>query len=173
MANRYDMGAVPLPYTSHSELYKRLFNNSKQLGEEDDDDDEGVDAAFRKAYSPKGVVPPCERCGSERTFEMQLVPGLIAELKTEMLSLSGEKKVKKNRKQTEEERKRELAVLLGKASAKDLVKPGEGNVEGETEEDRLKSETGMEWGTVMVFGCENDCVGFGEEWVGVEWEEIQ
>jgi pre-rRNA-processing protein TSR4 len=30
----------------------------------------------------------------------------------------------------------------------------------------------MEWGTVMVFGCSGDCVGFGEEWVGVEWETM-
>ncbi len=30
----------------------------------------------------------------------------------------------------------------------------------------------MEWGTILVFGCEKDCVGFGEEWVGVEWEQV-
>jgi pre-rRNA-processing protein TSR4 len=23
-----------------------------------------------------------------------------------------------------------------------------------------------------VFGCEADCVGVGEEWVGVEWENV-
>lgn len=32
---------------------------------------------------------------------------------------------------------------------------------------------GMEWGSVLVFGCVNDCVGFGEEWVGVEWESLK
>lgn len=52
---------------------------------------------------------------------------------------------------SEEERKRELARLAGGVSGQDEV--------GE-----------MEWGTVMVFGCEGDCSGFGEEWVGVEWE---
>ena len=30
----------------------------------------------------------------------------------------------------------------------------------------------MEWGSIYVFGCEADCVGFGEEWVGVDWEAI-
>ena len=112
---------------------------------------------------------------------MQLVPGLIAELKTEQLSLTGEKKrrSKKKKIQTDEERRRELAVLLGRASAKDLPKSTTADAADddrtpvEREEDELKAETGMEWGTIMVFGCERDCVGYGEEWVGVEWEEIQ
>jgi pre-rRNA-processing protein TSR4 len=39
----------------------------------------------------------------------------------------------------------------------------------------------MEWGTVIVGGCEGDCqvrgvnaggVGYLEEWVGVQWEEL-
>jgi len=49
---------------------------------------------------------------------------------------------------TEEERRAELQKMM-----KGEVDSGE-----------------MEWGTVMVFGCEKDCVGFSEEWVGIEWE---
>lgn len=40
---------------------------------------------------------------------------------------------------------------------------------------------GMEWGTMIVATCEKDClptiddrgVGYAEEWVGVQWEEIR
>jgi pre-rRNA-processing protein TSR4 len=37
-------------------------------------------------------------------------------------------------------------------------------------------EEGMEWGTVLVGTCVNNCgdpgkVSFREEWVGVQWEE--
>lgn len=178
---RYDLGAVPLPYSSNSDLFKRLFKRDAGEDGVDEDDLEPDVNVFGKKYDPTGVVPNCPRCGGERTFEMQLVPGLIAELKTEHLSLTGDKKRrggnKKKKQQTEEERRRELAVLLGRASAKDLPKPADDGEDERTtverEEDRLRGETGMEWGTIMVFGCERDCVGFGEEWVGVEWEEMQ
>jgi pre-rRNA-processing protein TSR4 len=56
--------------------------------------------------------------------------------------------------QSEEERKKELAKLAGGDQ-------GGGDELGE-----------MEWGSVLVFGCQGDCVGFGEEWVGVEWEAL-
>jgi pre-rRNA-processing protein TSR4 len=178
---RYDLGAVPLPYSSNSDLFKRLFKRDAGEDGVDEDDLEPDVNVFGKRYDPTGVVPNCPRCGGERTFEMQLVPGLIAELKTEHLSLTGDKKRrggnKKKKQQTEEERRRELAVLLGRASANDLPKPADDGEDERTpverEEDRLRGETGMEWGTIMVFGCERDCVGFGEEWVGVEWEEMQ
>ncbi|KAG9235235.1 programmed cell death protein 2 [Amylocarpus encephaloides] len=51
-------------------------------------------------------------------------------------------------------------------------------MELEREEERID---GMEWGTVVVGVCENDCrpnyvrdgeVGWVEEWCGVQWEEI-
>jgi pre-rRNA-processing protein TSR4 len=177
---RYDLGAVPLPYSSHSELFKQLFKKSVEAQQDEDEVDANVNV-FSQRYDPSDVVPACPRCGGKRTFEMQLTPGLIAELKTESISLTGEKdkKRKNKKKQTDEERRRELAVLLGRASAKDMppIAAGETQEDDRTpverEEDQLRQESGMEWGTVMVFGCEQDCVGFGEEWVGVEWEEIQ
>lgn len=33
-------------------------------------------------------------------------------------------------------------------------------------------DEGMEWGTILVYSCEGDCVGVSEEWVGVEWEGL-
>ena len=45
----------------------------------------------------------------------------------------------------------------------------------EKDED-LNLEEGMEWGTIIVETCANNCgeagaIGFKEEWVGVQWEE--
>lgn len=158
------------------------------------DEDEDPDAnAWASRYDASKTVPPCPRCNSQRVFEMQLVPGLISELKVDSLSLSGEKskserssgKGNKSKAQSEEERKLELAVLLGRAKPEELAKfrarqvqetcsaSSAGGSEVDTEQAVLRGESGMEWGTVMVFGCEKDCVGFGEEWVGVEWEEMQ
>ncbi|KAI9728435.1 MAG: hypothetical protein M1828_003836 [Chrysothrix sp. TS-e1954] len=80
--------------------------------------------------SSKGHVPACTRCGSERTFELQLTPHAISELESE----------------------EEAATVLG---------------------------DGMEWGTILLFVCKNDCgarpegtTGYVEEWVGVQWEEV-
>ncbi|KAF2671796.1 hypothetical protein BT63DRAFT_476647 [Microthyrium microscopicum] len=49
----------------------------------------------------------------------------------------------------------------------------------ELEEEEMGVD-GMEWGTVIVGVCGVDCalaeegnVGYGEEWVGVQWEEVQ
>lgn len=43
-------------------------------------------------------------------------------------------------------------------------------------DDTVDMEEGMEWGTIMVGTCSNNCgeagaVSFKEEWVGVQWEE--
>jgi pre-rRNA-processing protein TSR4 len=131
--------------------------------EDDPDSDDEEASELEHRYHPEAVVPPCPRCGGERVFEMQLVPGLISVLKPESLTTEGIKKKKKSKKvkqdQSAEERQKEIAAMLAGKS-------------GEASEEGLEvSEAGMEWGTVMVFGCKKDCVGFGEEWVGVEWEE--
>jgi len=89
---------------------------------------DGVATRFVVPHGKAGAVrgmPRCEICGSQRVFEMQLVPGLIYELE--------------------------------KDEAMDL-------------------EEGMEWGTIIVGSCTNNCgeegkVIFKEEWVGVQWEE--
>lgn len=62
-------------------------------------------------------------------------------------------------------------------------------LESEMDAGAVMSE-GMEWGTILFYSCENDCsagdaveidaegadgkakVGYSEEWVGVQWEEV-
>jgi len=103
---RYEFKGQPLLYSGHDDVATRFV------------------VPHGKAGATRGI-PRCESCGSQRVFELQLVPGLIYEL---------EKNV-----------------------AMDL-------------------EEGMEWGTILVGTCANNCgeagtVSFREEWVGVQWEE--
>ncbi|KEF62576.1 uncharacterized protein A1O9_00549 [Exophiala aquamarina CBS 119918] len=89
---------------------------------------DNVASRFVVPHGKSGAVrgmPRCEKCGSQRAFELQLVPGLIYQLE--------------------------------KDEAMDL-------------------EEGMEWGTIILGTCVNNCgeagkVSFREEWVGVQWEE--
>ncbi|KIV96897.1 hypothetical protein PV10_00711 [Exophiala mesophila] len=89
---------------------------------------DNVSSRFVVPHGKSGAVrgmPRCESCGSQRVFELQLVPGLIYELE--------------------------------KDEAMDL-------------------DDGMEWGTILLGTCVNNCgvpgqVTFREEWVGVQWEE--
>lgn len=110
-------------------------------------DEEDIDVS---PYYDPTQIPKCQHCSSRRVFELQLVPSLITLLTPETVSTTGKVPTKKEKKaQSEAERKEELQRLA------------KGEQEGEGE---------MEWGTIMVFGCERDCTGFTEEWVGVEWE---
>lgn len=59
-------------------------------------------------------------------------------------------------------------VVIEEERKKELVK----FVVGVKEEVSKDEEGEMEWGNVLVYGCERDCVGIGEEWIGVEWEVI-
>jgi pre-rRNA-processing protein TSR4 len=145
---RYELGGVPLPYASTSPLFKQLFPKAPNMAPKAQGDEEDIDVS--PFYDPSSV-PRCPKCSSARVFEMQLVPSLISTLRPDMMTTTGEKAEQKAKKQlTEAERKAELQRMA----------KGEGD--GEDSE--------MEWGTVMIFGCEKDCVGFREEWVGVEWE---
>lgn len=83
---------------------------------------------------------------------MQLVPSLITLLTPESVTTTGSKAVsQKDKKVLSEAERKERLQRMAKGEGED----------GEEE---------MEWGTVMIFGCEKDCTGFTEEWVGVEWE---
>lgn len=70
---------------------------------------------------------------------------------------------KKKPKQSEEERKKELQRLLASEKPKDG-------------EERIDQKTGMEWGTCLVFTCQNNCCDpslkefWTEEVVLVQWE---
>ncbi|WWD18790.1 hypothetical protein CI109_103245 [Kwoniella shandongensis] len=148
---RYELGGMPLPYSTQSPICKRLFPGAeKPLAK-----DEELDLA--SLYNPSSV-PPCPQCKSKRTFELQLVPSLISVLKPNAITTTG--KPSEDQKETkplsEEERKKELERLAA-------------GVKGE-DKSAAEKEGEMEWGTVLVYGCEKDCVGLVEEWVGVEWE---
>ena len=73
-------------------------------------------------------LPRCETCGSKRVFECQITPNII--------NLCNN--TTQNNNLSEEERKKELEEALA------------GKAKGSTKAD-------MEWGTIMLFVCENDC----------------
>ena len=145
---RYELGGCPLPYSGQSDLFKKLFPKAPIPSRPEDEDDLDL-----TTYYDPSPIPRCS-CGAKRVFELQLVPSLISILSPDSLSSTGERSKRGSKsKQTEEQRKKELARLAaGEAGQKD----------GEASE--------MEWGSVLVFGCEADCEGWKEEWVGVEWE---
>ncbi|KAJ9104476.1 hypothetical protein QFC21_001972 [Naganishia friedmannii] len=175
---RYDLGGVPLPYSEKSDLYKKLFPAKSLAGrhvpviqsnaDDEEDDDEN---SYEKRFTPYPTVPVCAKCNSRRVFEVQLVSSMISYLAPERLSTTGKAPSKKKKSAAEkakslEERRKEVEALL---QGKNLD-----STEGE-EVDQAQQGVGMgmEWGSVVVFGCEGDCVGFSEEWVGIEWEEDQ
>lgn len=148
---RYELGGVPLPYASSSPLFKKLFPKAPNMAPKPQGDEEDIDLS---PYYDPAAVPACTRCKGPRVFEMQLVPSLITLLTPDTVSTTGDASAPKDKKaQTEDERKAELKRLAKGEAAAGADEEGE-----------------MEWGTIMVFGCERDCVGYTEEWVGVEWE---
>lgn len=154
IVDRYELGGIPLPYSSTSTLYQSLFPAAPTTATKSPDDAE--EDLHIESYYKSSSIPACPRCKGKRVFELQLVPQLISVLQLGTLSTIGAPITgSKKKKMTEEERKKELARIA--AGAK--VNGDGGNPVGE-----------MEWGTVMVFGCEADCEGIQEEWVEVEWE---
>ncbi|KAG8983151.1 hypothetical protein FRB90_006270, partial [Tulasnella sp. 427] len=108
-------------------------------------------ATTGRSYNPHWI-PPCPACGGPRTFECQLMPNLITVLKR--MGAAG----KKTGKQSEVERRNELARVLLKQN------PGDGN-------DGAAVKTGMEWGTLGDGEGKkevDDC--WREEFVLVQWE---
>ena len=150
LTGRYELGGVPLPYSSKSPLYQRLFPGAPIKRTPDEDEEPN----FAEFYKPS--IPPCTRCGGKRVFELQLVPSLISVLRPEAITTTGKPAPKKSAKLTEEERRKELTRI-----AKGL--------KGDSTDEKAEVAE-MEWGNVLVFGCEADCVGFSEEYVAVEWE---
>ncbi|WOO83349.1 ribosome small subunit biogenesis protein [Vanrija pseudolonga] len=147
---RYDFNAVPLPYSSSSPLFKKLFPKAPTRAPSSEEEEVNLSEFYTDASIPK-----CTRCGKKRVFELQLVPQLINVLRPAAISTDGKAPAPAPAKkpQTEAERKAELQRLAKGELA-----------DGEAAE--------MEWGNIMVFSCQADCVGVGEEWVGVEWEAV-
>ena len=122
---RYQFGGQPLLYTHNDEAAK-LFQN--------------IDNCIDKVTSK---LPVCQWCGSNRTFELQLMPSILS--------------------------------ILSTSSYIDKV-----DESSDKKSDNSLLNLGMEWGTIMVFTCKNDCekigvgsneVAYYEEIVMVQYEQ--
>ncbi|KAF6753006.1 programmed cell death protein 2 [Ephemerocybe angulata] len=147
---RYDLKGTPLPFSS-DETFKSLFPDPKQ------ETLPVTKAAFtvvqpqKRVYDPSSV-PPCPSCGAPRVFECQLMPNIINVLST------SDAPTDKNL--TDEERRQAVEKAL---------KKGDKDARGS-----------MEWGTCMIFSCENDCCvdenkkeckeSWKEEYVLIQWD---
>ena len=153
---RYELNGVPLPYSVSSPLTSTLFPGLVQAcrAQKAEDEDPSPSAFFKP---PPALIPACEQCKGKRVFELQLVPSLINVLRPHLLSTSGEAP-DAQKQQGENQGKTELSEKERKEELEKIAK-------GEVDE-------GMEWGSIVVFSCEADCVGVREEWVGVEWEAM-
>ncbi|KAJ3292706.1 hypothetical protein HK104_005094 [Borealophlyctis nickersoniae] len=87
----------------------------------------------------KNGPPPCPRCNSPRVFEFQLMPNVLSILPTESLvpRRSDEQGTKK-KKGKNSAGAMDLSAFLEKFAA------------------------GMDWGTVLVYSCKEDCEGEGD-----------
>jgi pre-rRNA-processing protein TSR4 len=104
-STRYEFSGSPLLFSNSDEAAKALIVSSS--------DGYGV-------YS-NTKLPPCQHCGSRRTFEFQLMPNILS-----LLSVTDH--------------------AMKEEQTSDKTGMDQWNV-------------GMEFGTVMVFVCEQDCNG--------------
>ncbi|KAJ2909488.1 hypothetical protein GGI21_001829 [Coemansia aciculifera] len=97
--------------------------------DEDDDDDNGIRQRMR-GYSTD-ALPKCPRCKGKRVFECQLMPALLT-----VLPLSSH-------------------VASAPAQDSSSTLPSTGRLVGGRLLQTL--DLGMEFGSLLVFSCENDC----------------
>ncbi|KAG8959735.1 hypothetical protein FRC03_007552 [Tulasnella sp. 419] len=171
---RYELSGAPLPFQSTDGVYKKLFPSRLPTmtttgGRVGSVVTKGAFAVAtseeptgKHVYDPSSI-PSCPYCKGPRVFECQLMPNMISVLKRPSDG--------KQKKQSEVERRNELARVL-------LKQDTGGNKEsGET---TASQQLGMEWGTCFVFSCLNDCAledgskevksCWREEIVMVQWE---
>jgi pre-rRNA-processing protein TSR4 len=119
-AIRYEFRGKPLLYNDADAVGKLLAHHSENASPSN------VKVTTTGSRGGAGM-PPCQNCGAERVFEVQLTPHAITELEADEMGIDG-----------------------------------------------------MDWGTIIMGVCSNDCkpkdvaegeVGYLEEWVGVQWEE--
>ncbi|KAJ2091527.1 hypothetical protein IW140_001022 [Coemansia sp. RSA 1813] len=168
---RYQYGGIPLIYSMQDSVAKMLVTKVKQpqklfldtnvkstdrIGEYDeckpggeysdgyededgDDDDDGDDDSMAitiqlsQKYSAENL-PHCPFCNGRRTFECQLMPALLTELP---LSNHATTVLQRNSSSAESSNQRRL---VGSQLLQSF-------------------DLGVEFGTMMVFVCENDCHG--------------
>ena len=150
----YELKGIPLPFAS-DKVFELLFPAATQTPLPVTKADFKVVQPTKHSYSTASI-PACPCCKSSRVFECQLMPNLINVLRD-----SVDDKRLDARKLTDEQRIKAVQDALKRSK-----EPG---------------SRGMEWGTCMVFSCENDCClddrgqddteCWREEYVLVQWDE--
>ncbi|KAJ2236241.1 hypothetical protein IWW45_001933 [Coemansia sp. RSA 485] len=145
---RYQFGGEPLLYTMQDPAAQQLGikqSNADESDESDDDEEEELAEADSRAATKKSMLqrhgystkqlPRCEHCNGQRVFECQLMPAL-------------------------------LTVLPLAENVKPLVSDSKNNTSSAADRERLVGsqllktvDLGLEFGTMMIFVCENDCHG--------------
>lgn len=177
---RYELGGQPLPFNAQGELYDTLWPKAKTAG-------------HGRSYDPSRI-PPCEACGSRRTFELQLMPALVHTLRADKIQgAESEKDLATNdddaNVDAESRRRRDLEAALGRRLApqpdKDGITRSKGDAAAAADGSSTVAaggKTGLCWSTAMVFVCEKDCCiprpeegkdgeTWREEWVGTQFED--
>ncbi|KAJ2488839.1 hypothetical protein IWW37_004467 [Coemansia sp. RSA 2050] len=145
---RYQFGGQPLLYTMQDSTARKLLSTTRTAhsmasgpnhgedddsGDDDDDsEDDGVSTRQRMRRYSTADLPKCPRCNGKRVFECQLMPALLT-----VLPLSDH-----------------VAPEPAQASRSPAL-PSTGRLVGGRLLQTL--DLGMEFGTLMVFVCENDC----------------
>ncbi|KAJ2888998.1 hypothetical protein FB639_000223 [Coemansia asiatica] len=161
---RYQFGGEPLLFTMQDSAAQRLGirkNAAEESDDSEDDDDEeeenddndynGKNAGIKRksilqrhGYSTRGL-PRCEHCNGARVFECQLMPALLTvlPLAENVKTLSKYSTSSSNTSKGAQER------LVGSQLLQTV-------------------DLGLEFGTMMIFVCENDCHGgkTGIEYLG-------
>ncbi|KAJ1908141.1 hypothetical protein LPJ81_000302 [Coemansia sp. IMI 209127] len=142
---RYQYGGVPLIYSMQDSVARMLVTNGKpayvsgdygsdnDYSDDEDEDDDSMTTAtpLLQNYSTDNL-PRCPFCNGRRTFECQLMPALLTEL-----PLSDN-----------------AALSLPRNRSNDNI-PSQKRLVGSQLLQSL--DLGVEFGTMMVFVCENDC----------------
>lgn len=146
----YEFGGAPLPFAG-DQIFNKIFPAPPMHALPVTKPDFMVVPPPPKRTFVASSLPPCPQCQSPRVFECQLMPNLINVLKVHDANASDGKK-----RQTDEERRKEVAELLKG-----------GNTSG---------RRGMEWGTCIIFSCQKDCCEekaksvWREEIVLIQWD---
>lgn len=143
---RYELGGIPLAFQT-DDVYHKLFTLKKPTSTV------VTGAAFAVSTAPKrqydiSTLDRCSYCGKGRVFECQLMPYLINLLRTPS--------------ESDEARAANLTLEERRKEVERLVKGLKGGV-------RAEEMTGQEWGTCLLFTCEDDCCMEKNE-QGEHWE---
>ncbi|PPQ94626.1 hypothetical protein CVT25_009357 [Psilocybe cyanescens] len=146
---RYELKGTPLPFAS-DKTFDLLWPAPSQEPLPVTKPDFKVVHNQRRVYDAS-AVPRCPHCKGRRVFECQLMPNLINVLRPTASE--------DTRKLTDEERRKAVQQAL-------------------KNEDK-SAKAGMDWGTAMIFSCENDCCQkdgkdlkdcWREEVVYIQWD---